>query len=316
MSRVLEALGSTMRAIIAAPPGRCLVVSDLSSIEVWVVGWLTGCRKINEMAANGRDPYKSFAEMWLGLPYDEVDKPTRNLAKPPMLGSCYRLGAGKQTGPEEFTGLMAYSRSMGVELTQEQADHATQTYRQIFPEVPAFWRKWEEVAFRAILYNEGGPVGPLWIQREGEFLTVLLPSGRKLYYHKPEIQRVKAPWKNNDGTQAYVDNVTYMGKNQYTNQWTRISTHGGKGLEQASQAVARDVLAHGMLMFEEFGEMRLWWEAEIIGHIHDEAIVEANTKNPERVLDVLDHCLRTTPAWAPGLILGSEGYIAERYRKG
>jgi len=37
--------------------------------------------------------------------------------------------------------------------------------------------------------------------------------------------------------------VTYMGMDTYTHQWKRISTHGGKLVENIDQAISRDILA-------------------------------------------------------------------------
>ena len=350
MSRILEALGSSVRAMICAPEGKALVVSDLSSIEVWVLGWLTDCEGINQMAREGKDPYKAFAEIWLEILYDQVDKPTRNLCKPPMLGCGYRLGPGEQDpeDPEKFTGLMAYGRSMGVELDQEQARHATEVYREKFWEVPNFWKSCERASYSAVCAGETATTGPLTWRREGDFLTIELPSTRKLYYHLPDWRRVRAPWADKtirqwieagelpdwltelsktariakaeeilwrrDDTSMveslYTENLTYMGEDQYANQWARLVTHGGKITENVVQAIARDILLHGMRLYE-FRSVH-----GVIGHVHDEAIAETPEDRAAEELALLDEALRTTPSWAPGLILGSEGYIAKRYRKG
>ena len=310
-SQVLDALGSCVRSIIAAPENRTFVVSDLSSIEVWVLGWLTRCEGINRMAREKRDPYKSFGEVWLGTPYDSINKSVRRLCKPPMLGCGYRLGPGQQVGPDEFIGLMAYGRSMGIEMSQEQAEHATQVYREKFFEVVNWWYWWEDAACRTVLQGSTVEGFGLRFQLEGDFMTILLPSGRKLWYHKPRWEQVRAPWGD------LVWNFTYMGKHQKTQQWCRLTNHGGRGVEQTTQGIARDVLVHGMRMFEEKAREQLGpQEAEIVGHVHDEAIVETRTRCADQTLSLLDQCLSTTPSWAPGLILGSEGYVAKRYRKG
>jgi DNA polymerase len=130
---------------------------------------------------------------------------------------------------------------------------------------------------------------------EGRFLTIELPVGRKLYYDSPEVSGI-------DGS------CSFMGQNQYTNQWERGTTWGGKLVENQAQAIARDVLAHGLLTYSKGG-------GTIIGHVHDEAIAEECTEHAQTALAYMNQCLSTTPSWLPGIVLGAEGYIAKRYRK-
>jgi DNA polymerase len=68
---------------------------------------------------------------------------------------------------------------------------------------------------------------------------MVLPSGRALCYPSPRIEE--------DGE------ITYKGIDQYTRKWERIKTYGGKLVENATQAVARDVLADAMLRAEKAG---------------------------------------------------------------
>ena len=81
----LEDLGSLVRSSIKAPAGKKLVVADLSSIEVWVLGWMTGCRSINKAAENGLDPYKTFAATWFARPSDDIPKSQKTLTTPVAL---------------------------------------------------------------------------------------------------------------------------------------------------------------------------------------------------------------------------------------
>ena len=276
----LEALGSCVRSVIAAPPGQRLVVADLSSIESRVLGWLTGCKRINETFAAGKDTYQVFAQDWLKVPYDQVTKTQRNLSKPPDLGCGYGLGA---------SGLVKYADNMGVKLSEKQALHAVQVYRTTRHEVPAFWRMLDHWAVEALA---GTPNRMMEIA--GDFLLIHLPSGRNLHYYKPEMR---------DGS------LTYLGQNSFTHKWERLHTWGGKLVENIVQAIARDILAEGMKLFA------LSPGYEITGHVHDEIIALAHAKEAEHALRHLERCMSTTPPWAPGLLLAAHGYTAKRYRK-
>lgn len=282
----LEDLGSLVRSAIRAPDDYSLVVSDLSSIEPRVLGWLTGCVWINEVFARGKDTYKAFAEMWLRAPYDDVDKPTRDLCKGPFLGFGYGIGAG---------GLKTYAEGMGVEMSEDQCESAIKTVRKVCYEVPRFWMQIEG-CFR-LTAQTGVPTGDglgLPIQMEGRFLTIRLPSGRKLYYDAPEDDP--------------EEGLSYMGQNQYTNKWERIRTYGARLTENLCQAIARDVLVEGLYRYAGIG-------GTLITHIHDEAVaVEIEWAAEDRLAE-MNRCLSEPVPWAPGLLLGSSGYISKRYRK-
>ena len=70
-----------------------LRVCDLNAIESRVIGWLSGCERLNKVFADGLDPYKDFGKEMYGKPYDQITKKERNDSKPGSLG-C--LGAFTQ----------------------------------------------------------------------------------------------------------------------------------------------------------------------------------------------------------------------------
>lgn len=310
---------------------KMIAVSDLSSIESRVAGWHTGCTRINQIFAEGKDTYKDFATEVYHVPYLEVDKKQRHFAKPAVLGSCYGLGAG---------GLGAYAEGYGVEMDTEEAQRITALYRETYPEIPAAWR-WLSDSFMAVIEHQVlEAVGcGVRIFRDTNFLFMELPSGRRIAYYQPRVEMKVPPWEQKKveesethkadliamaenredyddalATAIYIPttipNVTYMGMNQYTRKWTRQSTHGGKILENICQAVARDILGWQMLEVENNRP-----NMDIILHVHDEmgALVDENTA-AESLIE-LEGIMSTTPHWAPGLLLGAEGFITKRYRK-
>lgn len=281
----LEDLGSLVRSAITAPEGKRLVVADLASIESRVLGWLTKCRGINDAVAAGQDLYKVFASQWFGVPYAEVTKAQRTLAKPAVLGAGFGIGG---------VGLAKYAASMGVELDEQTAKGSVDTWRATYWEVPRAWRHFEEL-FRRALHTPNTPLGTAGqVCCKPPFLTWTLPSGRPLYYFEPAIG------EEND--------LTYMGQNQYTNQWERVYTWGGKLVENLVQAIARDVLVEGLWRYYRAG-------GTIVGHVHDEIIAEENTEEAEQWLERLRGCMSSPIPWAPGLLLAASGYVAKRYRK-
>jgi len=91
----MMALSDTLRAAITAPEGYHLNVSDLSSVESRVLGWVSDCKKINLTFANGLDTYKVFAADFYHIAYDSVTKEQRTFCKPPGIGRRIRSRWGR-----------------------------------------------------------------------------------------------------------------------------------------------------------------------------------------------------------------------------
>ena len=67
--------------------------------------------------------------------------------------------------------------------------------------------------------------------------------------------------------------------------------------------LARDVLCYAM---------RTLRCCDIVAHVHDELIIEAD---PSMSLEVLCEQMGRTPPWDEGLLLRADGYTADFYRK-
>jgi DNA polymerase len=101
--------------------------------------------------------------------------------------------------------------------------------------------------------------------------------------------------------------ISYMGQNQYTRQWSRLTTYGGKLLENICQAISRDVLFYRLPDLEEA-------RYDVRVKIHDEVVTYA----PDGLLygpKGLSKLLAKPHTWAPGLPLAAAGFEGYRYRK-
>ena len=300
----MDVVASCIRSGITAPPGKKLVVCDLSSIESRWLGWMADCKRINRIFAEGRDTYRDFASHWFNVPYDEVTKEQRTLAKPPELGCGYMLGVD---------GLVRYAEDMGVAMTKREAVSAVQLWRTLDPEVVTMW-EWLNDAVKEVTqsgtqqYSDYG----VTISRDNQFLFINLPSGRQLAYYQPQVQpRTITVEDAETGEKRKFDTIsfTYMGMNSFNHQWQRLSSHGGKITENIDQAGCRDILRDAILKAENCPLF------EVVGHVHDEIICLADKVLADETLKALIEIMSTTPDWAPGLKLGAAGYIADRYRK-
>lgn len=301
---VPDVLSSLVRAAIVASAGKKLVVCDFSSIEVAVIAWLTGSEPLLDVFRRGQDPYKVFAAGFYRKPYDQVTKAERSFSKPAVLGCGFRLGPGEAKPDGTKVGLLGYADAMGVSMNEEQAKAAVKFYRDTYPEVPQAWYALESAMKQAV--RERTDVialdGRVAFSSDGDCLQMRLPSGRWLKYWQPLIETVETPWGERRPT------LTYLGKQQMGGKVGRIATHGGKALEQATQATARDVLAEGLRRAEAAGY-------HVVLHAHDEIVAEVDTDHPELGVDHLAGVLCAPIPWAETMPLGAAGFEGAFYRK-
>lgn len=172
-------------------------------------------------------------------------------------------------------------------------DSFKRLWREAHPATATLWRDIED-GVRAAILNRGDEffVRKLRVRCDGAWLRIGLPSGRWLCYPSPKLDD---------------DGISYMGINQYSRKWERLRTYGGKLVENATQAVARDVLAGNMPAIEAAGY-------QIVLTVHDENITEA-PDTPEFNHEHLAALMAAVPDWANGLPLAAAGFEATRYRK-
>lgn len=127
------------------------------------------------------------------------------------------------------------------------------------------------------------------------YMTVALPSGRKLYYVRPHL--TKNRWDQ--------PSLAYWGMDQTTKKWVVIETYGGKLVENIVQAIARDCLIVAMQRLEAAGY-------KIVMHIHDEVVIDAT---PDQTLDDVNAIMGQPIPWAEGLPLRAAGSEMVYYQK-
>jgi DNA polymerase bacteriophage-type len=303
---IMELLVGCARSMIRAKPGHVLIVSDLAAIESRVIAWLSGCERLLNVFREGRDPYKDFGQTLYRCSYDAVTKEQRSNSKPAVLGAGYRLGGGELRDGKR-TGLWGYAESMGVEMTQPEAERAVAVFRETYAEIPELWYALENAVLRCVHRGRTVSVGAVTFEMVKPYLTVILPSGRRLYYYKPRITR--ETFVSRKTGKPYEKLVfSHMGSDQKTGQWRRMASHGGKLVENLVQAIAREVLVVGMRRAAADG-------FNIVLHVHDEIVALHPPGDNRHTLERLrEHMMAPIP-WLPGLPLDAAGYTAEIYRK-
>lgn len=323
-------------------------VCDLNAIETRTAAWVSQCAPLLSVfqprlgKPNGNDPYIEFAATKLkGSSYDKMEldlkspdkmikkaaKDDRQMGKVGVLGCVYRMGGGdwgkNKYGDDIKTGLWGYAEGYGVQMERQQAHNIVSIFRESYLEIKQCWFDIERAYMEVLkegttrVRRELGPDGcikfnKLILNQDGIKRTILriqLPSGRYLHYLDASIQDLKKPWKDEDGNDVYGPTLTYSGINQTTKIWSNsITSHGGKVFENIVQGIARDVLAEKLLKFEEIG-------IPICGHVHDEGIAEIVDCPFQPSIDDMIAIMSQPVKWAPGLLLGADGFEDLYYHK-
>lgn len=295
----MEVTSAALRGALVAPPGRKLVVADLNAIEGRVAAWVAGEQWKLDAYALGEDLYVLSYAQSFGKRPEDVTPDERQIGKVEELA----LGFGGAAGA---FGTM--SAAYGVSLSDERVAEVVKAWRAANPKIVSFWWALED-AVKAVTTTTDGQreLGPLTIKKQGSWLRIILPSGRSLSYAQPKIEyETKVSGTSAQGAfKETREQFTYMGLNQYTRKWERISSYGGKLFENVVQAIARDVLVEGMREAERVGY-------EIVLTVYDEVVAECDV---DAALPALTDVLSTVPDWAPGLPLAANGFETLRYRK-
>jgi DNA polymerase len=282
-----DELATCLRSVFIAPEGKTLLVGDYSQIELRVLAWLSGCRKLQEGFAAGLDVYTEFAKDMYGV--EAVEKFQRQIAKSAVLGCGYQLSG---------TGFQAYAQNMGIDIDEAQAAETVAAFRSTYPEVPSLWWALEEACLQAVKTRQVVECDLVKFVCGPKLLSILLPSGGCINYPRPELVIRATPWGKAKET------VRYEGPNPVTKKWGHRYLYGGKITENIVQRIARDLLAYGMLQVYREG-------FEVLAHTHDE-IVAAGL--PDQ-LAVFESAMSGKPEWAYGLTQKVEAYSSHYYRK-
>lgn len=171
-------------------------------------------------------------------------------------------------------------------------------WRSASPNIVKLWKRLEGAAKRAMRTKKRIHVESLVFEYDGTFLTIQLPSLRKLFYYKPTF------CENRFGGEG----IRYRGMDQTTKQWAYVETYGGKLTENVIQAISRDLLAYSI-------EQLIIKGYDIVMHVHDEAVAEVNEEQASEKLYEMCEIMSQGPAWSKGLPLAADGFISDYYKK-
>ena len=293
---VPDTLSQLIRTAFIPSEGNKFVVADFSAIEARVIAWLAGEQWVNEVFATHGKIYEATASQMFGVPVDRIAKGNPEYALR-QKGKVATLALGYQGGTSALIAMGALQ--MG--LTEEELPDIVHRWRQANPRIRDLWYAVENAALSVMQTAQPQAIYGLIFALEGDlvygqsFLTVKLPSGRKLYYPKPFLK------ENQFGKLA----LHYYTVGQQSRKWEVASTYGGKMTENIVQAVARDCLA---VTLERIAAKHL----QVVFHVHDEVIIDASM---ETTVDEICDLMAEPIPWARGLILKGAGFESSYYMK-
>nr|WP_027296086.1 DNA polymerase [Robinsoniella sp. KNHs210] len=293
---VPDTLSQLIRTAFIPSKGNKFVVADFSAIEARVIAWLAGEQWVNEVFATHGRIYEATASQMFHVPIEKITKgnPEYSLRQK---GKVATLALGYQGGSNALIAMGA----LNMGLTEDELPDIVQRWRQANRRIVDLWYSVEQAALAAMNTAQPQAIRGLIFALEGDliygqsFLTVQLPSGRKLFYPKPFLQ------ENQFGKMA----VHYYTVGQQTKKWEVTGTYGGKMTENIIQAIARDCLAVTLQRIDALG-------LQVVFHVHDEVIIDAPKEvSVEQICDLMAEPI----TWAPGLILKGAGFESSYYMK-
>ena len=294
---VPDTLSQLIRTSFVAQPGNALVDADFSAIEARVISWLAGeSWRLDVFRTHGKI-YEASASQMFGVPLERIKKGNPEYALR-QKGKVAELALGYQGS----TGALIKMGALDMGLTEAELPDIVNRWRDANKRIRDLWYSMEAAAVQVI--QTGQPVGlrSLVLAREMDagndldFLTIRLPSGRKLYYAHPSLGQ----------NQWGKPSITYMGMDQTTKKWKLIETYGGKLVENCVQAIARDCLAEAIERLEVANY-------PVVFHVHDEVVVECAAERAS--LDDIAAIMGQPVSWAPDLPLGADGWVGAFYKK-
>ena len=292
---VSDTLSQLIRTALVPGEGCTFVDADFSAIEARLIAWLAGEEWVLDVFRTTGKIYEATAARIFGVPFDSIVKGNPNY-KYRQRGKVATLALGYQGG------VGAMKRMGGDQLGLDDAglQDIVNRWRRQNPSICKLWRRMQDAAVHTIRTGRTTvPRAGVTLRKEVAwgfpfpFLTMRLPSGRKLFYADP-------------GTTP-DDRITY--KEWDNGGWREAETYGGKLTENLTQAVGRDCLAFALYNLRRAGY-------QVVFHVHDEVIIELpTTQDAEATLDSVVRIMSTVPPWAEGLPLNAAGWYGDFFTK-
>lgn len=303
-----DTLSQLIRTAFVATPGNVLIDADFSAIEARVISWLAGQEWRLEVFRTHGKIYEASASQMFHVPIEKIKKGNPEYALR-QRGKVAELALGYQGGVSAMH-RMDVGHNLD-DLSDDEVKGIVDRWRETNSMIRDLWNIVDSAAITVITYGGAQTIRSettdaiitlaceLDVITGTRYMTILLPSGRKLYYPSPEIGVNR--WGN--------PSVSYMGQNQTTKRWERVETYGGKLVENIVQAIARDCLAIAIENLEAQG-------LHVVFHIHDEVVIDTPAwADEDTMLETVTKIMTKPIPWAQALPLNADGWVDKFFKK-
>lgn len=303
-----DTLSQLIRTAFVATPGNVLIDADFSAIEARVISWLAGQEWRLEVFRTHGKIYEASASQMFHVPIEKIKKGNPEYALR-QRGKVAELALGYQGGVSAMR-RMDTGHNLD-DLSDDEVKGIVDRWRETNSMIRDLWNIVDSAAVTVITNGGAQTIRSettdavitlaceLDVITGTRYMTILLPSGRKLYYPSPEIGVNR--WGN--------PSVSYMGQNQTTKRWERVETYGGKLVENIVQAIARDCLAIAIENLEAQG-------LHVVFHIHDEVVIDTPAwADEDTMLDTVTKIMTKPIPWAQVLPLNADGWVDKYFKK-
>lgn len=303
-----DTLSQLIRTAFVATPGNVLIDADFSAIEARVISWLAGQEWRLEVFRTHGKIYEASASQMFHVPIEKIKKGNPEYALR-QRGKVAELALGYQGGVSAMR-RMDTGHNLD-DLSDDEVKGIVDRWRETNSMIRDLWNIVDSAAVTVITNGGAQTIRTkttdavitlaceLDVITGTRYMTILLPSGRKLYYPSPEIGVNR--WGN--------PSVSYMGQNQTTKRWERVETYGGKLVENIVQAIARDCLAIAIENLESQG-------LHVVFHIHDEVVIDTPAwADEDTMLDTVTKIMTKPIPWAQALPLNADGWVDKFFKK-
>ncbi len=303
-----DTLSQLIRTAFVATPGNVLIDADFSAIEARVISWLAGQEWRLEVFRTHGKIYEASASQMFHVPIEKIKKGNPEYALR-QRGKVAELALGYQGGVSAMR-RMDTGHNLD-DLSDDEVKGVVDRWRETNSMIRDLWNIVDSAAVTVITNGGAQTIRSettdavitlaceLDVITGTRYMTILLPSGRKLYYPSPEIGVNR--WGN--------PSVSYMGQNQTTKRWERVETYGGKLVENIVQAIARDCLAIAIENLEAQG-------LHVVFHIHDEVVIDTPAwADEDTMLETVTKIMTKPIPWAQMLPLNADGWVDKYFKK-
>lgn len=303
-----DTLSQLIRTAFVATPGNVLIDADFSAIEARVISWLAGQEWRLEVFRTHGKIYEASASQMFHVPIEKIKKGNPEYALR-QRGKVAELALGYQGGVSAMR-RMDTGHNLD-DLSDDEVKGIVDRWRETNSMIRDLWNIVDSAAVTVITNGGAQTIRSettdavitlaceLDVITGTRYMTILLPSGRKLYYPSPEIGVNR--WGN--------PSVSYMGQNQTTKRWERVETYGGKLVENIVQAIARDCLAIAIENLESQG-------LHVVFHIHDEVVIDTPAwADEDTMLETVTKIMTKPIPWAQALPLNADGWVDKFFKK-